>query len=66
LQLVLEGASSCDIGARLKIRHGTVESDLANFVGMLGLNANQDSIRHAVKRRVRRKGPRKSPKKLSN
>jgi two-component system response regulator NreC len=66
LQLVLEGTCSCDIAARLKISLRTVESDLANFVGMLGLNADQDSIRHAVKGRVRPKRPRKSPKKSSN
>jgi DNA-binding NarL/FixJ family response regulator len=56
LQLVLEGASSCDIGARLKISLRTVESDLANFVGKLGLDPHHDKIRHAVKRRVRARG----------
>jgi two-component system response regulator NreC len=53
LQLVLEGACSCDIGARLKISLRTVESDLANFVGKLGLNTHHDISRHAVKRQVR-------------
>lgn len=53
LQLVLEGASSFDIGARLKISLRAVESHLANFVGKLGPNTHHDVIRHAVKRRVR-------------
>jgi len=53
LQLVMEGASGCDIGARLKISLRTVESDLANFVGMLGMNPDHDIIRRAVKHRVR-------------
>jgi DNA-binding NarL/FixJ family response regulator len=52
LQLVFEGASSRDIGARLKISLRTVKSDLANFVGKLGLNTHRDIIRHAVRRRV--------------
>ncbi|HEV1993260.1 MAG TPA: response regulator transcription factor [Candidatus Acidoferrum sp.] len=63
LQLVLEGASSCDIGARLKITLRTVESDLARFVEKLGLNPRQDSIRHTVKRRVRPRGRTKFIKK---
>jgi ATP/maltotriose-dependent transcriptional regulator MalT len=66
LRLVLEGASNCDIGARLKISLRTLESDLATFVGMLGLNTDQDVIRHAAKCRVRPKGPRKPSKKLTN
>jgi two-component system response regulator NreC len=53
LQLVLEGASSSDIGARLKISLRTVESDLANFVGMLGMKPDHDIIRRAVKHPVR-------------
>ena len=52
LQLVLEGESSFDIGARLKISLRTVESDLTNFVGKLG-----------VKRRVRPRGRTKLIKK---
>jgi two-component system response regulator NreC len=56
LQLVLDGASSSDIGARLKISLRSVESDLANFVGKLGLNTHHDIVPHAVKRRVRRRG----------
>ena len=63
LQLVLEGASSCDIGARLKISLRTVESDLVKFVGKLGLNTRQDIIRHAVKRRLRPRGQTKLIKK---
>jgi two-component system response regulator NreC len=63
LQLVLEGASSCDIGARLKISLRTVESDLATFVGKLGLNTHHDITRHAVKRRVRPRGRTKLSKK---
>jgi two-component system, NarL family, response regulator NreC len=53
LQLVLDGASSSDIGARLKISLRTVESGLANLLGRLGWNPRHDIIRHAVKRRVR-------------
>jgi two-component system response regulator NreC len=55
LQLVLDGASSSDIGARLKISLRTVESDLANFVGKLGLNTHHDIFPHAVRRRVGRR-----------
>jgi len=53
LKLVLEGTSSSDIGARLKISLRTVESDLANLVGILGLNTEHDIIRQALKRRGR-------------
>jgi two-component system response regulator NreC len=63
LQLVFEGASSCDIGARLKISLRTVESDLAKFVGKLGLNTDPNIIRHAVKRRVKPRGRTKLSKK---
>ncbi len=63
LQLVLEGASSSDIGARLKISLRTVESDLANFVGKLGLNTRYDIVRRAAKRQVRRRGQTKLIKK---
>jgi two-component system response regulator NreC len=58
LQLVLEGESSFDIGARLKIKLSTVESDLHNMVGKLGANTNRDVIRYSVKRRVSPKRPR--------
>ena len=51
LQLVLKGTSSSDIGARLKISLRSVESDLANLVGRLGLNT-----RHDIFRRVRPRG----------
>jgi two-component system response regulator NreC len=63
LQLVLEGTSSCDIGARLKISLRTVESHLANLLGKVGLNTHHDIIRHAVKRRVRPGGRTKLIKK---
>jgi two-component system, NarL family, response regulator NreC len=63
LQLVLEGASSCDIGAQLNIGLRTVESDLANFVGKLALNTHPDIIRPAVKRRTRPRGRTKLIKK---
>jgi two-component system, NarL family, response regulator NreC len=56
LQLVLEGASSSDISARLKIKVRTVESDLANFVRMLDLNTHLEISRQAVKRGSRIKG----------
>jgi len=61
LQLVFEGASGSDIGARLKISLRTVQSDLANLVGTLGLNTEDDIIRHSFKRRVSSRGPRKPP-----
>jgi DNA-binding NarL/FixJ family response regulator len=50
LQLVLEGAASCDISARLKISLRTVESALANFMRKLGPDTGPDLIRHGVKR----------------
>jgi two-component system response regulator NreC len=50
LQLVLEGASSRDIGARLKISLRTVESVLASFVKKLGPDAGPDVIHHGIKR----------------
>jgi two-component system, NarL family, response regulator NreC len=65
LKLVLEGASSSDIGARLKISLRTVESDLANLVGTLGPNAEYDITRQGPKRRVANKGPRKPPGKTN-
>jgi two-component system, NarL family, response regulator NreC len=63
LQLVLEGATSSDIGARLKISLRTVESHLANFVGKLGLDPHHDIFRQAVKPRVRRRAQTKLMKK---
>jgi DNA-binding NarL/FixJ family response regulator len=63
LRLVLQGTSNCDIGARLKISLRTVESDLANFVGMLGLKTHHDIVSPAVKRRVRPRGRTKLIKK---
>jgi len=56
LKLVLQGTSNSDIGARLKISLRTVESDLANLVGILGLNAEHDIIHEATKRRVTNEG----------
>jgi two-component system, NarL family, response regulator NreC len=50
LQLVLEGASSSDIGARLRISLRAVESDLASFMKKLGPDTGHDLIRHGVKR----------------
>jgi two-component system response regulator NreC len=49
LQLVLEGASSSDIRARLKISLPTVKSDLANFVGKLGVKPRSDFVHRAGK-----------------
>jgi two-component system, NarL family, response regulator NreC len=66
LQLVLKGASSSDIGARLRISLRTVESHLTNFVRKLGLNPHHDIIRHAVEPGVRPKGPRKPSKKITS
>jgi two-component system response regulator NreC len=59
LKLVLEGTSSSDIGSRLKISLRAVESDLANLVGTLGLNTDQNKHRHSGKRGVVDKGLRK-------
>jgi two-component system response regulator NreC len=64
LKLVLEGTSSSDIGARLKISLRTVESDLASLVGILGLNTEHDMIRQALKRPVRLGG--RTKKKIAN
>jgi DNA-binding NarL/FixJ family response regulator len=50
LQLVMEGASSSDIGSRLKISSRTVESHRANCMRKLGLNTAQDLIRYALQR----------------
>ncbi|HEV8620177.1 MAG TPA: helix-turn-helix transcriptional regulator, partial [Nitrospiraceae bacterium] len=50
LQLVVEGASSSDIGSRLKISSRTVESHRANCMRKLGLNSPQDLIRYALQR----------------
>ena len=50
LQLVMEGASSSDIGSRLKISSRTVESHRANCMRKLGLNSPQDLIRYALQR----------------
>jgi two-component system, NarL family, response regulator NreC len=66
LQLVLEGASSSDIGARLKINLRTVESHLTNFVRKLGLNTRHDIIRQVVEPGVTRKRPRKPSKKITS
>ena len=65
LKLVLEGVSSCDIGARLKISLRTVESDLANLVGTLRLNTGHGITRQVVKRRVTNKRARKPPGKTN-
>ena len=44
LQLVVEGASSSDIGSRLKISSRRVESDRANCMRKLGLSLPEDLI----------------------
>jgi DNA-binding NarL/FixJ family response regulator len=46
LQLVLQGASSVDIGARLKISLGAVESDVATFVEKAIRKTNRLSRAH--------------------
>jgi two-component system, NarL family, response regulator NreC len=65
LQLVFEGASNRDIGALLKIPLRTVESGLANILGILGLNTRQDITRQPAQRQVqsrkRAKGARQQP-----
>lgn len=50
LELVVEGASSSDIGSRLKISSRTVESHRANCMRKLGLKTPQDLIRYALQR----------------
>jgi two-component system, NarL family, response regulator NreC len=50
LQLVVEGASSSDIGSRLKMSSRDVESHRANCMRKLGLNTTQDLIRYALQR----------------
>jgi DNA-binding CsgD family transcriptional regulator len=53
LQLVFEGASNRDIGARLKINLHIVESELAKLLAVLGLNTRQD-ITHQPDSRQRK------------
>jgi DNA-binding NarL/FixJ family response regulator len=50
LQLVVEGASSSDIGARLKISSRKVESHRANCMRKLGLSTHEDLIGYALQR----------------
>jgi DNA-binding NarL/FixJ family response regulator len=50
LQLVVEGASTSDIGSRLKISSRTVESLRANCMRKLGLNLPEDLISYALQR----------------
>jgi two-component system response regulator NreC len=56
LQLVLEGATSSDIGARLKISLRTVESTLATFMKKLGPDTGPDHIRQGIKHGVTPEG----------
>jgi DNA-binding NarL/FixJ family response regulator len=50
LRLVVEGASSSDIGSRLKISSRRVESDRANCKRKLGLSLPEDLITYALQR----------------
>jgi len=50
LKLVVEGASSSDIGSRLKLSSRRVESLRASCIKKLGLSNPQDLIRHALQR----------------
>ena len=50
LQLVVEGASTSDIGSRLKLSSRTVESLRANCMRKLGLNLPEDLISYALQR----------------
>jgi DNA-binding NarL/FixJ family response regulator len=50
LKLVVEGASSSDIGSRLKLSSRTVESLRSNCIKKLGLSLPQELIRHALQR----------------
>jgi two-component system response regulator NreC len=52
LQLVVEGASSRDIGARLRISSRKVESHRTNLMRKLRLKTRQDLIRYALQRGV--------------
>jgi two-component system response regulator NreC len=65
LQLVLQGASSSDIGTRLKISLTAVKSHLAKFVEKLDC-PSYDFVHRAVKRRITPKGSRKAPRKIIN
>jgi two-component system response regulator NreC len=56
LQLVWEGTTNCEIGARLKISLRTVETALADSVKKLGPVNVYELIRPGVKRRVTPKG----------
>ncbi len=56
LQLMVEGATSGDIRARLKINSGTAEFLRANLMRKLGLHTRQDLIRYALQRGVIPKG----------
>jgi two-component system response regulator NreC len=61
LQLIAEGATSGDIGVRLKISSRAVESHRANLMRKLGLNTPKDLIRYALQRGSL---PRDEPKSL--
>ena len=50
LQLIAEGATSGDIGVRLKISPRAVGSHRVNCMRKLGLNTRQDLIRYALQR----------------
>ena len=50
LQLIAEGATSRDIGVRLKISPRAVGSHRVNCMRKLGLNTTQDLIRYALQR----------------
>ena len=52
LQLVAEGATSFDIGARLKISSRAVESHRASLMRKLGLNTHHTLIRYALQRGI--------------
>ena len=52
LQLVVEGTSSRDIGIRLRISSGKVESHRASLMRKLGLHTHQDLTRYALQRGV--------------
>ena len=52
LQLVVEGATSGDIGARLKMRSSIVESLRASLMRKLGLKTHRALIRYALQRGV--------------
>ena len=62
LQLMVEGTSNRDIGTRLKINPGKVDSLQVNLMRKLRLNTHQNLIRYALQRGVLPKSESKYPR----